>query len=134
MRAEDLETGTVPELAYGTVFTGPNGQRLILGDTDTVAYEDADGSWHVAENVVWDRVEFFAGAMEGARQRDHHRTLKGYALSWAQEHGTNVYEGISDDIRKHVRFMMESNPPELTEDDLDTILNLLEGASITFNE
>lgn len=127
MLQNELRGGTVPELISGTKFTGPYGQRLILGDTDTIAFEDPDGHWQVAENVFWNCVENLDIDRERQleAQRKHYSGLEAMARYWVQNHGQNVYEGISEDIQK------ESGDP-LSEDDLDTILNLLERSKVTF--
>lgn len=59
-------------------------------------------------------------------EAEQKRRLEAIARTWSYEHGWRVYEGISDDIRAHA-------DTGLTEDDLDTILNLLEDADITFH-
>lgn len=52
--------------------------------------------------------------------------LRGYAEVWAYEHGWMIYEGITEDIQ---RWAEEDHSRTLTEDDCDTILNLLETAT-----
>ncbi len=53
--------------------------------------------------------------------------LRYFASEWARTHGTHIYEGISADIQTWARG---EEHRVFTEDELDTILNLLEGAKI----
>ena len=57
MKRNELSNHTLEDLKHGTVFTSADGRRMIIGDTDAVAFEDADKGWQVAESVFWNRVE-----------------------------------------------------------------------------
>jgi hypothetical protein len=57
MERKELQTETREQLKSGTVFRSDDGRIVIIGETDTVAFEDAAGGWQVAENVIWDNVE-----------------------------------------------------------------------------
>lgn len=57
MNKNELISHTIEDLKHGTVFTSEDGRRVIIGDTDAVAFEDADKGWQVAESVFWNRVE-----------------------------------------------------------------------------
>jgi hypothetical protein len=52
----ELDPRTQQDLKGGTVFTAADGRMLILGETDTVAFQDARG-WQFAENVFWQAME-----------------------------------------------------------------------------
>lgn len=56
MHTEDLNTGTIADLTYGTVIENGD-HKVIIGDTDTVAFTDSFGNWQVATGVHWDAIE-----------------------------------------------------------------------------
>lgn len=57
MKKHELNLNTLSDLGNGTVFTAENGRRVIIGDTDTVAFDNADGGWQIAESVFWNNIE-----------------------------------------------------------------------------
>lgn len=59
MNKSELRPDTIGQLiGSGKVFTAADGMQVIIGDTDTVAFQD-DHGWQVAENVFWNDVEDF---------------------------------------------------------------------------
>lgn len=56
MRTEDFPHNTIGDLANGTVIENGN-HKVILGESDTVAFTDSDGNWQVATGVVFNAVE-----------------------------------------------------------------------------
>ena len=56
MKTEDFRSGTIGDLANGSMVE--NGDRkVIIGETDTVAFTDDHGQWHIATGILWDAVE-----------------------------------------------------------------------------
>ncbi len=91
MKQEELRPDTLGQLIEsGTVFSAADGRMLILGDTDTVAFQD-DFGWQVAENVFWNNVEGVDFADE---------ILKKHARSWIHSNGSWTRRpGLVDEIR-----------------------------------
>ena len=56
MLTENFPSGMVADLADGTVIED-RGHKVILGESDTVAFTDSDGNWQVATGVVFNAVE-----------------------------------------------------------------------------
>jgi hypothetical protein len=90
MLKEELIPDTLGQLIEGgKVFTAADGSKVIIGDTDTVAFQDGFG-WQVAERVVWNNVTDvdFADDM-----------LKRYARHWIHECGSKIRPGMAAEIK-----------------------------------
>jgi hypothetical protein len=89
MKQDELRPDTLGQLIEGgTVFTAADGRTLILGDTDTVAFQD-DFGWQVAENVFWNHVE----DVDFSDQ-----ILKRYARSWIHDNGSRVRREMAVEV------------------------------------
>lgn len=89
MKQSELRPDTLGQLIEsGTVFKAADGRTLILGDTDTVAFQD-DYGWQVAEGVVWDNVE-------DADFND--QLLKRHARSWIHSNGSRVRHDMAYEV------------------------------------
>lgn len=87
MKQSELRPDTLGQLIEsGTVFKSADGRTMILGDTDTVAFQD-DYGWQVAENVVWNNVEDIDFNDE---------ILKRHARSWIHSNGSRVNIGTAE--------------------------------------
>lgn len=81
MKQSELRPDTIGQLVEsGTVFKSSDGRTLILGDTDTVAFQD-DYGWQVAENVNWKN-------LEDADFDD--QLLKRHARAWVHQYGSRT--------------------------------------------
>lgn len=90
MKKSELRADTLGQLIEsGTVFTSGDGRVMILGDTDTVAFQD-DYGWQVAENVFWNNVE------DADFNED---ILKKHARQWVHECGSRVRPGMATEIK-----------------------------------
>jgi hypothetical protein len=89
MKQEELRPDTLGQLIEGgTVFKAADGRILILGDTDTVAFQD-DFGWQVAENVFWNNVQDADFADD---------ILKRHARSWIHSNGSRTRPGMADEL------------------------------------
>lgn len=89
MKQSELRPDTLGQLIEsGTVFKAADGRTLILGDTDTVAFQD-DFGWQVAENVFWNNVE-------DADFND--QILKRHARSWIHDNGSRTRPGMAAEV------------------------------------
>lgn len=89
MKQNELRPDTLGQLIEGgTVFKDADGRTLILGDTDTVAFQ-GDFGWQVAENVFWNNVE-------DVNFNDD--ILKRYARSWIHDNGSRVRPAMAAEV------------------------------------
>jgi hypothetical protein len=92
MKQDELRPDTLGQLIEsGTVFTSADGRTLILGDTDTVAFQDDFDGWQVAENVFWNRVEDVDF---------NDQILRRHARSWIHDNGSRVRNGMVFEVQK----------------------------------
>lgn len=98
MQKSELLPDTIGQLIEGgKVFTAADGSKVIIGDTDTVAFEDIHG-WQVAERVVWNNVEDadFSGDV-----------LKKHARHWIHECGSRVRPGMAVEVKDNFGITYE---------------------------
>jgi hypothetical protein len=89
MKQSELLPDTIGQLIEGgKVFTAADGSKVIIGDTDTVAFQDQFG-WQVAERVVWNNVEDAEFADD---------VLKKYARNWIHQYGSRVRVAMAGEI------------------------------------
>jgi hypothetical protein len=90
MNKDELKADTLGQLIEsGTVFTSADGRTVIIGETDTVAFQDSYG-WQVAEDVVWNNVE------DADFNED---ILKKHARRWIHECGSRVRPGMAAEVK-----------------------------------
>jgi hypothetical protein len=90
LKKSELIPDTVDQLIEGgKVFTAGDGTVVIIGDTDTVAFQDVDG-WQVAERVYWKNVEDVDFTDE---------MLRKYARRWIHEYGSRTRPGMAVEVK-----------------------------------
>lgn len=93
MKCSAFDSDTINQLDAGDVYTDEKGLKVVVGVSDTIALQQSDGKWLIAEAVAWCPVEDF---------RPNKRRLEGLAEQWILAHGTD--EAMDNEVADYLEI------------------------------